>query len=444
MSASLIATEIELDELFGALLVGASIVLTTHSLSRMIFLRRTASKYNLFPIINIAQFINQWCVFLLICTAFETITFETALWLNVVNNVAYFITKPVTMYLAYVRCSAVFPPFLKFRWLHYFLIGFRAAELFVIIIVNIIQNELCNGSVAKGTRCEGLAIAWTFRDAGAPVFRFYYILCEAIFYYKLFSTLKGMSSGKNTQLIQYRRLQTSLFTLDLVLLIFMSIYRIIGIFNKNLPTYVYYELFSSTLTIFTLTEFGLNIRMLFGTVASEGKTGDNASHSESSPSKHEMNSIPRNSLGGVAITGVQVHRHNSTSPLTSYAQGAGYSTSEFDLSDPYHHAPSSTATTLMNSPSANAAVAGRATSPKPPMTISFSDPASRSSHGMTYVDEWGRVPSPVPRGGFGSDGSEKHIITPAKFQSQAERGFYEEVGQRRDANVTKPDRARLP
>ncbi|KAG0325611.1 hypothetical protein BG000_001736 [Podila horticola] len=272
VSSTVIASQINFDTVLGALLVGASIVLTVHSLSRMIFLKRSGSKYYMFPIINIAQFVNEWAVFVLITAAFGSISHKTALWLNVLNNVAYFITKPTTMYLAYLRCSAVYPAFRKLDWFHYFIIGFRAVELFVIIFINIVQNELCDGSVAKGTRCEPLAIAWTFRDAGAPVFRGYYILCEAIFYYKLFTTLKGMSKGKNIELMQYRRLQTSLFTIDLIFLIFMSIYRIIGIFNTNLPTYVYYELFSSTLTIFNLTEFGLNIRMLFNTVTVDSRS----------------------------------------------------------------------------------------------------------------------------------------------------------------------------
>ncbi|KAF9113752.1 hypothetical protein BGX27_000857 [Mortierella sp. AM989] len=333
MGASLIATSITFDSLLGSLLVGASLILTIHSLARMIFLKRTASKYHLFPIINVAQFINQLCVFFLITTAFETISFRTALWLNVINNIAYFITKPVTMYLAYLRCSAVFPAFRKFDWLHYFLIGLRALELFAIIIVNIIQNELCDGSVEKGTRCEKLAIAWTFRDAGAPVFRFYYILCEAIFYYKLFATLKGMSPGKNIELMQYRRLQTSLFTVDLIILIFMSIYRIIGIFNKNLPTYVYYELFSSTLTIFTLTEFGLNIRMLFNTVGeghgtSDAMSGGSLGPNGTQPSKLEM--------GSVKTSRPRPMTNNSTSPLASNA--AGFSNgSEFDIATSPNH-----------------------------------------------------------------------------------------------------------
>lgn len=323
VSSTVIASQINFDTVFGALLVGASIVLTVHSLSRMIFLKRSGSKYYMFPIINVAQFVNEWAVFLLITAAFGTISHKTALWLNVLNNVAYFITKPTTMYLAYLRCSAVYPAFRKADWFHYFLIGFRAIELFAIIFINIVQNELCDGSVAKGTRCAPLAIAWTFRDAGAPVFRGYYIVCEAIFYYKLFTTLKGMSKGKNIELMQYRRLQTSLFTIDLIFLIFMSIYRIIGIFDTNLATYVYYELFSSTLTIFNLTEFGLNIRMLFNTVTVDSRsnpaTGDRgyaagpgtALSSRSQTSKLEMGEISPNQKARPLT-------NNSSVPLTQH------------------------------------------------------------------------------------------------------------------------------
>ncbi|KAF9922788.1 hypothetical protein FBU30_007091 [Linnemannia zychae] len=235
------------------------------------------------------------------------------------------------MYLAYLRCSAVFPAFRKLDWLHYFLIGFRAIELFAIIIINIVQNYLCNGSVAAGTRCAPLAIAWTFRDAGAPIFRGYYILCEGIFYIKLFRTLKGMSGGKNKQLRQYRQLQTSLFTVDLILLIFMSIYRIIGIFDKTLPTYVYIELFSSTLTIFTLTEFGLNIRILFNTVA-DAKTNSEAT---SSPSKMEMASIHPSSSGNNSHPGSSGHGTQATVSTTMGSAGLNRKSFEANAQQPY-------------------------------------------------------------------------------------------------------------
>ncbi|KAF9174122.1 hypothetical protein BGX21_000270 [Mortierella sp. AD011] len=425
MDASPIATTIGITEVVGALLTGASMILTTHSLTRMIFLRRTASKYNLFPIINVAQYINQFCIFFLITTAFDTISFRTALALNVVNNIAYFITKPTCMYLAYLRCSSVYPQFRKADWLHFTVIGFRAIELLMIVVVNIIQNHLCDGSVAKGTKCESLAIAWTLRDAGAPLFRFYYIVCEAIFYAKLFKTLKGMSHGKNVQLIQYRRFQTTLFTVDLILLTFMSIYRIIDIFDADLPTYVYYELFSSTLTIFNLTEFGLNIRILFHTVTDAKSTSE---HSSNSPSKVEMGTFDRGQGQGAAIAssnfsngdgyrnrefgsyrkpsdGSRYNQHNSRSPLTSFAAEAGYN-SEYDLSSSTTVVPSPR---CQNSKSRN--IQDEEYDDVIPYNSNDLDAPLKGSSSQTFSP---RVSQ-----------QEKHIISPSNFQSQAQNGFDE-------------------
>ncbi|KAF9164660.1 hypothetical protein DFQ26_001191 [Actinomortierella ambigua] len=335
----------------------------------MVFLGRTASRFFLFPIINVSQLLNQIFVFLLVTAAIGTINFETALWLNVLNNTAYFITKPTVMYLAYLRCSAVMPILKKGAWVHHVLIAIRAIELFAIVIINIATNVMCDGSLAKGTRCESFQIAWTVRDAGAPLFRFYVIACEGIFYYKLFGTLRGMSNGKHAKVLRYRRLQTSLFTVDLIIMTYMSIYRIIGIWNKSLPTYVYLELFSSTLTIFNLTEFGLNIRSLFG-AASDGQP-QTSSVNNSSANKVEMRSIdgrdhhnpdsgaanpfyhPSSIASGDGPEAPSYNRHNSsssrrplipspastpsrayTSPFGSGSHGLGSATdhSEIDLS----------------------------------------------------------------------------------------------------------------
>ncbi|KAG9324256.1 hypothetical protein KVV02_008224 [Mortierella alpina] len=338
--ATPIPTAIGINEIVGLGLIGASIVLSLHSLIRMLFMRRTASKFNLFPIINATQLVNQWCVFFLVTAAINTVSFHTALWLNVLNNFAYFITKPAMMYLAYLRCSAVCPAFTKANWLHYFLIAFRAVELFGIVVINVIQNYVCEGSTEPGTRCERLAIAWTLQDAFAPLFRLYYIVCEALFYVVLFRTLHGMAAGQeNTGLLRYRRLQTTMLTVDLLLLVFMSIYRVMTNFY-HLPTYVYLELFSSTLTIFNLTEFGLNIRVLFYIVADAKENSDTRS-----PSKLEMGALiaysPKHPNGSAPLLGrshpspngngkFQRQRNNSSAPLTTYGVDAGYN-SDCDL-----------------------------------------------------------------------------------------------------------------
>ncbi|KAF9432929.1 hypothetical protein BGZ76_010125 [Entomortierella beljakovae] len=317
------------------------------------------------------------------------------------------------MYLAYLRCSAVFPAFQKVDWLHYSLFAFRAIELLAIVVINIIQNHLCNGSVAPETQCAKYAIAWTFRDAGAPVFRIYYIICEAIFYVKLFKTLKGMNPGKNPQLVQYRRLQTTLFTVDLALLVFMSIYRIIGIFDKNLPTYVYYELFSSTLTIFNLTEFGLNIRILFHTITEAKTSSDPAS---SGPNKMEMGLMNRNQNQSGALASSTLvssnrflddpfgerdkHRHDSSSPLTSFPGETGYS--DYDLSAP---------DTAISSPyisSQSRSIPGDDHDDHVPYNASSSSSASQSFSPRVSALQ-----------------HDQYIIAPSNFQTQAQTGFNE-------------------
>ncbi|KAF8951676.1 hypothetical protein BGZ46_003864, partial [Entomortierella lignicola] len=297
------------------------------------------------------------------------------------------------MYLAYLRCSSVYPQFRKADWFHYFIIGARAVELFAIIIVDIIQNYRCDGSVAVGTKCQNLDIAWIARNAGAPVFRLYYIICEAIFYVKLFTTLRAMADGKNVPLIQYRRFQTTLFTVDLVLLVFMSVYRVAGIFDTSLPTYVYFELFSSTLTIFNLTEFGLNIRVLFHTVT-DAKT-------ESAASKMEMGSVSRHSITGVDVANsIMTNResfhdspvyrtmtqypseskHDSTSPLTSFAADTGFNSSEYDLSCPTAASSPNLQNTRSRKEEDHAFLPFDPNSVGPPsMELAFSDSFNRSS-----------------------------------------------------------------
>ncbi|KAF9580613.1 hypothetical protein BGW38_002670 [Lunasporangiospora selenospora] len=274
MSAYVIQYGLQPDQLLGTVLVGSSMTLCIHTLTRMAFFRRSGSKYYLFPIINVAQFMNAIAVFFLISYAIGMVSHTTAIWSNTTTHFCFLITKPIILYLAYLRASTVFPAIEKIRPFHITMLYLRVIELSAIFAVSVSGNILCNGSFAPETQCGRLAIVWTIRDFCAPIFRLYYIVCEAIFYYKLFRTLQGMCISKNLSLIRYRRLQTTMFTVDLILLMAVAVYRVIGAINKTLPTHVYYELFSSTFTIFNLSEFGLSIRTLFGLVQ-EGKNDSN-------------------------------------------------------------------------------------------------------------------------------------------------------------------------
>ncbi|KAF9574075.1 hypothetical protein EC968_007467 [Mortierella alpina] len=422
--ATPIPKSISINEIVGLLLIGASVVLSLHSLIRMLFMRRTASKFHLFPIINATQFVNQWCVFFLVTAAINTVSFRTALWLNVLNNFCYSITKPAMMYLAYLRCSAVYPTFTKAEWLHYSLIAFRAVELFGIVVINVIQNHICDGFTDHGTQCERLAIAWTLQDAFAPMFRLYYIVCEAIFYVVLFRTLHGMAAGQeNTGLLRYRRMQTTMLTIDLLLLIFMSIYRIMTNFIL-LPTYVYLELFSSTLTIFNLTEFGLNIRVLFYIVADAKENSDACS-----PSRLEMGTLiaynPKHPNASASLLGrsnpalngcgkFQRQRNNSSAPLTTYAVDAGYN-SDCDL------------TTVVAASSRHQSTALQAVDDYPDF-IPYSPPGSPSP------------PSNKPSSSAAPALCQDNLtITPLTFQIQAQDGICGEVIE--GAPISRPSRA---
>ncbi|KAF9968568.1 hypothetical protein BGZ70_002472 [Mortierella alpina] len=434
--ATPIPTSIGINEIVGLVLIGASIVLSLHSLIRMLFMRRTASKYHLFPIINVTQFVNQWCVFFLVTAAINTVSFRTALWLNVLNNFAYFITKPAMMYLAYLRCSAVYPAFTKADWAHYSLITFRAVELFGIVVINVIQNYMCDGSTESGTRCERLAIAWTLQDAFAPMFRLYYIVCEAIFYVVLFRTLHGMAAGQeNTGLLRYRRLQTTMLTLDLLLLIFMSVYRVMTNFI-HLPTYVYLELFSSTLTIFNLTEFGLNIRVLFYIVADAKENSDTCS-----PSRLEMGALaaynPKHANGSAPLLGrshpglnsnvkFQRQRNNSSAPLTNYAVDAGYN-SDCDL------------TTVVAASSRHQSATLQATDDYPDF-IPYSPPGSPSPQSNNNSIHWSPSSFSAPTSSSSPALRQDNlIITPLNSQIQTHDGICGEIIE--GAEISRPSRA---
>ncbi|KAF9968106.1 hypothetical protein BGZ70_006648 [Mortierella alpina] len=412
--ATPIPTAVGINELVGLILVGASITLSLHSLIRMFFMRRTASKFHLFPIVNALQFINQWSIFFLVTASINMISFRAGLWLTVVNNFCYFITKPAMMYLAYLRCSAVYPAFTKADWLHYSLITLRAIELFGIVIVDVMQNYLCDGSTAVGTKCERLAIAWTIQDAFAPLFRLYYIVCEAIFYVVLFRTLQGMAAGhENTGLIRYRRMQTSMFTIDLLLLIFMSIYRVMTIF-LNLPTYVYLEIFSSTLTIFNLTDPS---KLEMGTIIAYSPKQPNGS----------MPLVGRNHPSPNVPGKIRPRTNESTSPLTSFAVDAGYN-SECDLTN-------SAATSTRHQSTTIQAVDDY------PDFIPYSPPGSPSPQSTSNSIHWSSSSYSTPSSSSSPAlRQESHITAPSNLSSQTQNGTYRVAEAVR---ISRPNRAHV-
>ncbi|CAG8575408.1 6867_t:CDS:1 [Acaulospora colombiana] len=214
--------------------------------------------------------VNESSGVLMVLHGSGTLSNEWNRWALTISDLSYLIEKPILLYLAFLRCRTVFEPYRKHPKIHYTLIGLRAIELFITLIVNIYENISCNESV-MGPSCSQANLIWKIRDGMAPTFRLYYIISESIFYVKLFQTLSKRydNDSKGQQLLRLRRYQTLIFTLDLICLISMSVYRILILVHSDLPTYIYLEIFSSALTVFVLTEFGLSLPEIFKLSKSE-------------------------------------------------------------------------------------------------------------------------------------------------------------------------------
>ncbi|KAJ3126614.1 hypothetical protein HK098_007369 [Nowakowskiella sp. JEL0407] len=253
-----------LENLIGGVLIGASMFLTVHSILRMSLMNIT--KRWEFPFMNGAMVVNEVAIMFYMFASekvFGSNSGNWLLWLSVVNNFAYFISKPLALWLAYLRCRSVFPEWRKADWFHYSFMGIRTIELFGIFICNIIVNTACQGNYYLNKQCEGFLYVGKIRDLSAPIWRIYYIISESIFFYAIFRFLfQRKTEETKTKLVRYRRMQAIIFGADLILLVAMSIYRMIYVFGTG-PSYQYAELFSTALTFFNLTEFGLNLRVLY-------------------------------------------------------------------------------------------------------------------------------------------------------------------------------------
>ncbi|CAG8548479.1 17393_t:CDS:1 [Acaulospora morrowiae] len=265
----------DLENLIGAMFIGASIAISAHSSLRMAIVR-TGTKMIYFPIINISMLINEFAAIFMVLSDYGVLGNKWNLWAQTISNLAYFVEKPVLLYLAFLRCRVVFEPYRKYYKIHYFLIGLRIIELFIVLTTNIYDNIVCDG-LTTGSACSQVDTVWKIRDGMAPIFRFYYIFSESVFYVKLFQTLglRHSTDSESQRLLRLRRYQTLMFTFDLSFLISMSVYRILVLVNNNLPDYTYIELFSSALTVFVMTEFGLTIPKLFQSSSSKNRISAN-------------------------------------------------------------------------------------------------------------------------------------------------------------------------
>src|SRR5437588_4928876 len=100
-----------LENIIGAFLVGASISLTSNSSLRLVVLRTSGSRMFLFPIMNIAMLVNEFALILMVFSSVSVISYSWFEWITFINNLCYLISKPILLYLAYLRCRAVYEPY---------------------------------------------------------------------------------------------------------------------------------------------------------------------------------------------------------------------------------------------------------------------------------------------------------------------------------------------
>ncbi|CAG8492910.1 13032_t:CDS:2 [Ambispora leptoticha] len=227
----------------GVGLVIGALILSIFSLLRMLILRNAASKYLLFPTINmlliLAEINTLVQIFVIMHLDDPKITMIT----KTINDLLYLLSKPIILYLAYERCRAVFQPYQKFPWAHYAFFFIRIAQIFSVLVGDIIYIIRCDYDM-KDT---DLSILKKIRDGYAPIPRIYYIF---------------NGSKEEKKILNYRRLQAISFVIDLLLLSAMIIYRLINTF-EIVPTYDYADVFCTAFTVFNMTQFGVTIPKLF-------------------------------------------------------------------------------------------------------------------------------------------------------------------------------------
>ncbi|CAG8847863.1 9047_t:CDS:1, partial [Racocetra persica] len=124
--------------------------------------------------------------------------------------------------------------------------------LVVIFIISIIDSIQCSGTYCSPL-CSAILLVYRIRESIVIVFRLYYIIAESLFYKKLFYEIKKIRNDTNTFRTLYH--QTALFTIDIIQLTAICVFRTARLLGADIPTYTYAELFSTAFTIFVMTKF---------------------------------------------------------------------------------------------------------------------------------------------------------------------------------------------
>ncbi|CAG8506267.1 4828_t:CDS:1 [Paraglomus brasilianum] len=249
-----------IEQSLGGTLIGTSILLTIYSLVHMAVLRSTASKYYLFPIVNLLLFICE------LLTIIKLVAPGMRIWTTVARNGLFVILRPAILCLAFLRCQAVYAPCRKHSRIHYSVIAVAALQVTSLFIASTQYSKSCQADQTEKCATDDWEIIYNINDIVTPALRFYYILLEGIFLVVVFSTFRRSNLSEDPQIVRERRFRTFFFCLDLFFLTFSSIYHLLCIFKSVIITYEIPELFSIAFTVFCMTEFGLIIPKLFKSV----------------------------------------------------------------------------------------------------------------------------------------------------------------------------------
>ncbi|CAG8503985.1 13553_t:CDS:2 [Dentiscutata erythropus] len=266
-----------------SLFLAVSLALTADSFLRAIVDKTINSNYRLLFPINISILINEILMVFLIrasqicsddsnalinldpnCTYTAKVSFpkcsdKSSIYLYYtilpITRIFYLIIKPSMIYLAYKRAASISRKFASplSRLIAYIFIAARIIEVVMTTTFFFVDGFKCRGSY-----CDPLCWITCFkiyyvRDIVAPFFRVYYIIAESVFYLRLFQKVRELKNDKRIRRVIFH--QSFLFTIDIIQLLAMMIYREVGRFEHQLPTYIYAELFSTAFTIFVMTKF---------------------------------------------------------------------------------------------------------------------------------------------------------------------------------------------
>ncbi|CAG8521057.1 11507_t:CDS:1 [Ambispora leptoticha] len=250
--------------LIGAVIVGISITLTSHSYLRLKLLKTNGHEIMLLNIANIFTLANEIAILTLCYASQGFLSSEMVPCLSFLSNLAYCITKPAMIYLAYLRVSYIYKKYRQYCIYHYWLLVCRIITMVVLLSSELALYLECKEiNNESSTKCQKLNVFWKIVAIFDSLWQIYYIVSETIFFYHLMTQLKNINKDANTKIIRYTHFQTILFFIDILQLIAIGIYKCKFLLKASFPSFFYFEILSCAFTVYNISQFGIRIPRSF-------------------------------------------------------------------------------------------------------------------------------------------------------------------------------------